>query len=87
MTVLLADKTGTLTENRLLIERIDGDREHVLAVAAAAHGAAAAQDPIDRVAGDAAGERRRASGRRGIRSTRCAVARAPCARPTAPGWL
>ena len=35
MTVLLADKTGTLTENRLRIERIDGDRERVLAAASA----------------------------------------------------
>src|SRR3954452_13480295 len=56
-TVLLADKTGTLTENRMLIERIDGDREHVLRVAAAAHGAAAAQDPVDRALAEAAGER------------------------------
>ena len=57
MTVLLADKTGTLTENRLVIERIDGDREHVLTVAAAAHGTAAAQDPVDRALVEAAGER------------------------------
>ena len=57
MTVLLADKTGTLTENRLQIEYIDGDREHVLTVAAAAHGAAAAQDPVDRALAEAAGER------------------------------
>jgi Ca2+-transporting ATPase len=54
MTVLLADKTGTLTENRLLIELIDGDRERVLAVAAAAHGAASAQDPVDRALAQAA---------------------------------
>src|SRR3954451_6711292 len=57
MTVLVADKTGTLTENRMLIERIDGDREHVLRVAAAAHGAAAAQDPVDRALVEAAGAR------------------------------
>jgi Ca2+-transporting ATPase len=57
MTVLLADKTGTLTENRLEIERIDGDRERVLAAAAAAHGAAGAQDPVDRALAEAAGER------------------------------
>src|SRR4051794_2611620 len=57
MTVLLADKTGTLTENRMLIERIDGDRDHVLRVAAAAHGAATAQDPVDRALVEAAGAR------------------------------
>jgi Ca2+-transporting ATPase len=55
MTVLLADKTGTLTENRLVIERVAGDRERVLATAAAAHGAAAAQDPVDRALVEAAG--------------------------------
>ena len=54
MTVLLADKTGTLTENRLLIECIDGDRDRVLAAAAAAHGAAVARDPIDRALVEAA---------------------------------
>jgi Ca2+-transporting ATPase len=56
ITVLLADKTGTLTMNRLELESIDGDRERVLTVAAAAHGAAAAQDPVDRALVDAAGE-------------------------------
>jgi P-type Ca2+ transporter type 2C len=56
VTVLLADKTGTLTENRLRIERIVGDRERVLTAAAAAHGAAAAQDPVDRALVDAAAE-------------------------------
>lgn len=56
MTVLLADKTGTLTENRLLIERIGGDRDRVLATAVAAHGGAAAQDPVDRALAEAAGE-------------------------------
>jgi P-type Ca2+ transporter type 2C len=57
MTVLLADKTGTLTENRMLIEHVEGDREHVLTVAAAAHGAAPAQDPVDHALTEAAGER------------------------------
>ena len=56
MTVLLADKTGTLTENRLLIERIEGDRGRVLATAVAAHGAAGARDPVDRALVEAAGE-------------------------------
>src|SRR5689334_4465468 len=57
ITALLADKTGTLTENRLVIERVAGDRERVLAAAAAAHGAAAAQDPVDRALVEATGER------------------------------
>jgi P-type Ca2+ transporter type 2C len=57
MTVLLADKTGTLTENRLVIEDVAGDRERVLATAAAAHGAAAAQDPVDRALVEATGAR------------------------------
>jgi len=57
MTVLLADKTGTLTENRLEIEHVVGDRERVLTVAAAAHGAAGAQDPVDRALVEAAGGR------------------------------
>src|SRR3954451_6092710 len=65
ITVLLADKTGTLTENRLRIERVTGDRERVLTVAAAAHGAAPAQDPIDRAVAAAVGER--ASGERPAR--------------------
>jgi Ca2+-transporting ATPase len=56
MTVLLADKTGTLTENRLVIDHIDGDRARVLAAAAAAHGAAPAQDSVDRALVQAAGE-------------------------------
>jgi Ca2+-transporting ATPase len=54
-TVVLADKTGTLTENRLELERVGGDRERVLRVAAAAHGATAAQDPVDRALEHAAG--------------------------------
>ncbi|HEX5194580.1 MAG TPA: cation-transporting P-type ATPase [Solirubrobacteraceae bacterium] len=54
MTVLLADKTGTLTENRLLIERIVGDRERVLGAALAAHGVATAQDPVDRALAEVA---------------------------------
>ena len=88
MTVLLADKTGTLTENRLLIERIDGDRERVLAAAAAAHGGGGRAGPGRSRAGR--GRRcspRRASASPATRSIRCAGARARCgAIQSAPGW-
>ena len=87
MTVLLADKTGTLTENRLQIEHIEGDRERVLTVAAAAHGAAAAQDPVDRALVSAAGGR--ASHERLARYPFDPVRRRESAvwrDPTAPGW-
>src|SRR3954453_12353280 len=57
MTVLLADKTGTLTENRMLIERIDGDRQRVLAAGGAAPRGGAARDPVGRALVAAAGER------------------------------
>jgi P-type Ca2+ transporter type 2C len=48
MTVLVADKTGTLTENRLSLDGVDGDRDRVLDAALAAHGGATTQDPVDR---------------------------------------
>ena len=55
VTVLLTDKTGTLTENRLALERVDGDRGRVLSAAVAAHGDARAEDPLDRALVDAGG--------------------------------
>jgi Ca2+-transporting ATPase len=48
ITVLVTDKTGTLTENSLRLDRVEGDRARVLDVAVAAHGGAPAQDPLDR---------------------------------------
>jgi len=49
ITVLLTDKTGTLTENRLRLEHIDGESTlRVLDTAVAALGGASAQDPLDR---------------------------------------
>lgn len=48
ITVLLSDKTGTLTDNRLELALVDGDRDRVLDAAVAAHGGAPAQDPLDR---------------------------------------
>jgi Ca2+-transporting ATPase len=62
ITVLVTDKTGTLTENHLRLERVEGDRERVLDVALAAHGGAPPQDPLDRALADAAGHQA-ASGR------------------------
>ncbi|MBV9796652.1 MAG: HAD-IC family P-type ATPase [Solirubrobacterales bacterium] len=47
-TVLLSDKTGTLTENRLRLIHVEGERTHVLAAAVAALGGAGTQDPLDR---------------------------------------
>src|SRR5918992_3815801 len=44
ITVLVADKTGTLTENHLRLDRVDGDRERLVDAALAAHGGAATQD-------------------------------------------
>src|SRR6185312_11558039 len=65
VTVLLADKTGTLTENRLLIEHVDGDREHVLTVAAAAAGAASVRSGASPRECGVAQPRRRVGGRQG----------------------
>ncbi len=56
VTVLLTDKTGTLTENRLRLEEIDGDREHLLSAAVAALGGVTPQDPLDVALAEAHGE-------------------------------
>ena len=53
MTVLVTDKTGTMTENRLSVDRVVGDRDRLVDVALAAHGGAATQDPVDRALGAA----------------------------------
>ena len=48
VTFLLTDKTGTLTENRMLLTHVYGDRDRVLTVAAAAQGAGTGSaDPMD----------------------------------------
>ena len=54
ITVLVTDKTGTLTENRLRLDRVEGDRDRLIDTALAAHGGAATQDPVDRALADAA---------------------------------
>jgi Ca2+-transporting ATPase len=54
VTVLLTDKTGTLTENRLRLEHVEGEHTlRVLDTAVAALGDAAPQDPLDRALADA----------------------------------
>lgn len=53
ITVLVTDKTGTLTENQLRLDRVEGDRAQTLAVALLAHGGAPAQDPLDLALADA----------------------------------
>ena len=55
VTVVLTDKTGTLTENRLRLERVVGDRARLLATARTAHGTDESRDPLD-VAFAAAGD-------------------------------
>jgi len=47
ITVLLTDKTGTLTENQLRLEQVEGERTRVLETAVAALGGATPQDPLD----------------------------------------
>ncbi len=48
VTYLLTDKTGTLTENRMILAGVHGDRDRVITVAYAAQGAdAAGTDPMD----------------------------------------
>jgi Ca2+-transporting ATPase len=48
VTFLLTDKTGTLTENRMVLTQVHGDRGPVLTIAAAAQGAGTGSaDPMD----------------------------------------
>jgi Ca2+-transporting ATPase len=66
ITVVLTDKTGTLTENRLQLNLVEGDGERVLAAAVAARGEANGADPprepLDRALEEAAGEHPGAEG-------------------------
>lgn len=48
VTFLLTDKTGTLTENRMVLTQVHGDRDRVLTIASAAQGAGpGSADPMD----------------------------------------
>jgi P-type Ca2+ transporter type 2C len=62
ITVVLTDKTGTLTENRLRLEEVAGDRDRLLAVALAAHGTEDSRDPLDLALAAAGGLLPRPSG-------------------------
>jgi Ca2+-transporting ATPase len=59
VTVVVTDKTGTLTENQLRLVRLQGDREQLLAVAAATlarERIGTLADPLERSLADAAGD-------------------------------
>ena len=48
VTFLLTDKTGTLTENRMILTQVHGDRDRALTIASAAQGASTGSaDPMD----------------------------------------
>ncbi len=47
VSVVITDKTGTLTENRLRLECVEGDRARVLAIASAASITDDSRDPLD----------------------------------------
>ncbi len=53
ITVVLTDKTGTLTENHLVLARVLGDRARVVDVALAAHAGERSRDPLDLALGEA----------------------------------
>jgi Ca2+-transporting ATPase len=57
ITVVLTDKTGTLTLNRLRVDVVRGPRAELLAAANAAHGVGTVEvrDPLDRALADAEG--------------------------------
>jgi len=55
VTYLLTDKTGTLTENRMILSDVHGNRDQALAIAYAAQGASTGSaDPMDAVGAAAA---------------------------------